>query len=77
MVVFVWYGWWCFGGFCVDGGGFFVVVVAEQWWRFFPSSQFGFCVDGDWLCLSLIMVAGAWLGLTFSKNRFFTSKTKH
>ena len=44
---------------------------------FFPSFRSGFCVGGGGLCLSLVLVVGGWLGLTFFEIDFFTSNTKH
>ena len=63
------------GGVLMDFGGNKVVVVVS--FLFFFSSQSGFWVVGDGLCLCMVVVAGGWLVLTFSRNSFFTCKTKH
>ena len=52
------------GGFSMGGDG------NRAMGRFFHSSRFGFCVGGGGLCLSLMVVAGGWLGLIFSEIDF-------
>ena len=54
------------------GGGGFSMGGDENgaMGRFFPSFRSGFCVGGGGLCLSLVVVVGGWLGLTFSKIDF-------
>ena len=65
--------WWCFGGFCVGDGGFFVGVGGNTV-AMAVFSLFLIWILCGWWWVVLVLGGGGWLGLTFSKNRFFYNK---